>query len=411
MDAFINDINFKTVETQTLDNFNDFHDNLAFTKNTNLKIYHLNIRSLSKNYDELKIFLKQLRCSFDCIVLTETFNIAKTTFFDIEGYTTIYNNGKINKNDGVVIYIKENIDFVWEKHYLGNNCVVKIKMNIYGKSISITPIYRPPATCPKEFIVNLNEYLKNIKKEKNDHNIVIGDLNINILEKNDPVVEEYLNVMAEHGFISTINVYTRVQGDAKSCIDHLFADQISENYEEISPVVYKSSITDHFSVLLALELHTEIEKHNQVTEKWTVKYTDYGKLKTRLSEYDWNDLYNTIDVNKATEIIINRIKKETDECTIILKKKRTEIKRKCWITEGLVKSVCKKDDLYKKLQRDPENIELVTEYRTYRNKLNELIKITKTSYYKKKIEERKDNCKELWKTVKEIDGSKSRNKI
>ena len=92
-----------------------YNNNLVFTKNTNLKMYHLNIR-ISKNFDELKILLKQLCCSFDCIVLTETFNIAKTTFFYIEGYTTIHNNGKINKNDGVVIYIKENIDFVWQKH-------------------------------------------------------------------------------------------------------------------------------------------------------------------------------------------------------------------------------------------------------------------------------------------------------
>ena len=73
----------------------------------------------------------------------------------------------------------------------------------------------------------------------------------------------------------------------------------------------------------------------------------------------------------------------------LFKKEETLIKRKCWITEEFVKSVCKNDELYKKLQTDPENIELATEYRTYRNKLNELIKITKTSYYMKKIEERK----------------------
>ena len=137
------------------------------------------------------------------------------------------------------------------------------------------------------------------------------------MEKNYPVAEEYLNVMAEYGFINTVNTYTRVQGGAKSCIDHLFADQISENYEEISPVVYKSSIKDHFYILLALKLHSKIEKNKQIIERWAIKYTDYGKLKTRLSEYDWDDLCNTLDVNKATKIIINKIKKETDECTTI----------------------------------------------------------------------------------------------
>ena len=50
--------------------------------------------------------------------------------------------------------------------------------------------------------------------------MVIGDININILGKYDPVAEEYRNVMAEYGFISTINTYTRVQGGAKSCINY-----------------------------------------------------------------------------------------------------------------------------------------------------------------------------------------------
>ena len=76
-----------------------------------------------------------------------------------------------------------------------NNCVIKVKMNFYGKNISITSIYRPPATCPKKIIVNLNEYLKILKKKK---------MIIKVIEKNDPVAEEYLNVMAEYGFISTI---------------------------------------------------------------------------------------------------------------------------------------------------------------------------------------------------------------
>ena len=86
MNAFIKNINFKTVESQALANVNDFHNNnFAFTKNTNLKIYHLIIRSISKNFDDLKILLKQLCCSFDCIVLTEIFNIAQTTFFRYRG--------------------------------------------------------------------------------------------------------------------------------------------------------------------------------------------------------------------------------------------------------------------------------------------------------------------------------------
>lgn len=38
----------------------------------NLKIFSNNIRSISKNFDELSVFLEDLDSSIDCIVLTES---------------------------------------------------------------------------------------------------------------------------------------------------------------------------------------------------------------------------------------------------------------------------------------------------------------------------------------------------
>lgn len=49
------------------------HDDqlLQGESNLNLKIIHLNIRSLNKNFDELAVLLESLKCNFDLIILSE----------------------------------------------------------------------------------------------------------------------------------------------------------------------------------------------------------------------------------------------------------------------------------------------------------------------------------------------------
>ena len=55
-----------------------------------------------------------------------------------------------------------------------------------------------------------------------------------------------------------------------------------------------------------------------------------------------------------------------------------------WITKGLVKSINTKNKLYKQYLQSPSN-ERSIEFKTYRNKLNNLIRKCKREYYYKKF--------------------------
>lgn len=68
-----------------------------------------NIRSIGKNFDEFMIYLSELKDRFDCICLSETWNIENMNNFNIKGYDNYYNQGNINQNDGSVMYIRETI--------------------------------------------------------------------------------------------------------------------------------------------------------------------------------------------------------------------------------------------------------------------------------------------------------------
>lgn len=84
------------------------------------------------------------------------------------------------------------------------------------------------------------------------------------------------------------------------------------------------------------------------------------------------------------------------------------IKRKClrklnapWMTQGLLRSIRKKNRLYKKLINSP-SLSRESRYKTYKNKLTHLIRNAKRSYYDSKFESAKSDLKQTWKLLNEV---------
>ncbi|KAL3274032.1 hypothetical protein HHI36_015451 [Cryptolaemus montrouzieri] len=102
MDPYIRDFDFKIHETLSVDSFIDLTRNYDLSHHLN--ILHINIRSIDKNIDELKLHRKSLDYDFHVIALTETFQVSDPMIFGISGYSTLYNEGKYNKNEWHIIF-------------------------------------------------------------------------------------------------------------------------------------------------------------------------------------------------------------------------------------------------------------------------------------------------------------------
>ncbi len=74
-----------------------------------------------------------------------------------------------------------------------------------------------------------------------------------------------------------------------------------------------------------------------------------------------------------------------------------------WITKGLLKSINKKNKLYKQYIHSP-NVEKLRNFKTYKNKLNMLIRKAKRKYFFRKFEHSKNNMKQTWNTINNILG-------
>lgn len=192
--------------------FNDilnFDNYIANCKHLNLKLIHLNIRSIKKNFSEFCAFLQYFSFNFDIIVLTETW-LRYDIGFDIPNYNKFIKPCKYNKCDGIVVYFRNDIEVsASDIEILNSNCI-HFKFNFNNTIIELTAIYRSPNLNKAEFINDVESFLIN-KKNVNNH-IIVGDINIQILDDSmDDLGHRYMNIMYEFGFYQLLKFITRPQ--------------------------------------------------------------------------------------------------------------------------------------------------------------------------------------------------------
>ena len=154
--------------------FNDFDKNLHDTryvlpdevsnflkenKSNSFSLLHLNIRSLRKNIDSLKILLAQLNFSFKAICLTETWfeeeNASNDSLFYLPNYTCIHQVRKDRKGGSVCIYLHNSLTFRKREDLSTNSddiesLCVEIE-NTNHRNTILNLVYRPPNGLYKRF--------------------------------------------------------------------------------------------------------------------------------------------------------------------------------------------------------------------------------------------------------------------
>lgn len=397
MNQYIRDVQFSPIKTEMVEN--GHQANMVLEVNNcleNFKILQINIRSLNHNFDELLVFLSQFENNFHCIVLSETFDLKDKDlqFFNIPGYNIFYNMGSINKNDGCVMYINSQINSQVNIIQISQINVIKADLfNFGGKHITILATYRPPSSCPYAFNTSLDSYLR-LNNIKSDLCFFVGDLNIDILS-NAEYTNEYLNILSEHGFKSLINEHTRIQNESKSCLDHIFIKSKYNVDDRVLPMIVQSDITDHYITISQLILNNSSSHY---TKQKTYKHINFKKLRTAMESLSW-DFIQGVEIEAETNEFVNILTHHINNCTYVKHINHKNVKLKKWITNGLVHSINKRDSLFVKLKKNPNNNILKEQYKNYKKVLGKLIKKRKEDFYNDCVSKTRNNSKDLWNTV------------
>lgn len=267
-----------------------------------LNIIHFNIRSIQKNFNELLVFLQAFNFSYcDIIILSECWQLSNDIQYNINGYNMYYNQANINKNDGVAIFIKSNINANIRHSKLIKSGVTlsKICFELNNISFGITCGYRPPSTNVQYFLEDLEEYFShNLCKQVE---LFIGDININTNIKDDNNVNLYLSILNFFGFELTINGPTRITPNSNSCLDHIFIrNKLKTNLLKHNSFILKGDLTDHFPVMINLFCDNVSQEEVKYISKKSKKI-NYQTFQELISNENWVTVLNINDVETATK--------------------------------------------------------------------------------------------------------------
>lgn len=392
---------FGIFEEETV--INDICD-IKSTLINNESILYVNIRSLNKNFNKLEIILHKMSVRPLAIICTESWNVEVLEYYNLNGYNIYYNESKINKADGVVLYVN-------------NSVIENTAMKVYGKlrilhyniqirnsqNLQISAMYRSHDISELDFLIDYKRFLDAHKNVKN--HVIIGDYNIDILSVG-VINQEFFSCTLEHCYKPCFKGVTRPSNNKNlgSCIDNFFVKLLSIEHKAYKWI---HDITDHYPLVVNLGINTSIGKENE-----NQSFINYKKLRKIAKDTDWNELL-LHDPNLSTDLIIDEIKNCINKSTMYSKTRKKLLKnmpRKKWISEAIINSCNTKQQLYRIWKLDPHNLSLKNKYKKYAKILDKVIVDAKYKYEENQISQNIQNPKLLWETINKRIGRKTNKK-
>ena len=376
---------------------------VIYPKLKGFQIGHLNITSLTKHIEELRIFIHENSFEILCINETRFDNSIYDTEIEIAGYEIVRKDRNWN-GGGVAIYLRNNIPYV-ERGDLTPVNVEAICLEI--KKPKSKPVLIPTWYCPPDSKIDLFDRFEKFIQEIDNENkemIITGDFNCDMLsnDNNNPNVMKLKDVIDIYQLQQHINNPTRVPTSTKTLVD-LILTRIDDT-KAIDSGVMDLGISNHN--LIYIRRKVGIPGGNpKLMEIRQFKHFNTIKFQNNLREAFSNFGHHT-DPNIAwhewKEIFLHIA---DHHAPLRLRKVKSEYKS--WLTNE-IKNLSYRRDYLKKKAVSLNSPAYHEAYKKCRNQVNRLIKDLKTKFYKINLQN-STNSKDSWKIINELLNKKSKN--
>ena len=389
-------------------------------------ILHLNSRSFNKNRDFIEIFISNLKHTFSIIALSETwYKEDDSNLVDISNYTMVSVPRRGRKSGGVALYVYSSLSFKPRKDLSliqpgnhGNN-VIDHSESVFIEIISpnssniiVGNIYRAHRTDVDLFNNDLSNCLDHIVSE-NKNCYISGDFNLDILSYNsDPKITNFVNNFYANNMFPLIDRPTRITANSATILDNIFTNVLTK---KINSGVCVTDITDHYPIF-------------QITNSLDIKHISPKSFCSRsFSQVNINCFKNHLQLTNWDQVLeetspVNAYNKFFDKFMDLYNKcfpvrrrcipnaNSRRIPRKPWITQVILKSIRRKDKLYRKYrssQTESNKLALVN----YKNSLTALLRAAKKRYFSDLLDEHKNNSKQTWKVLNDLLGRNRKHQL
>lgn len=286
-----------------------------------LALVHQNIRCLNCNYRALLSQIHQFSTHINVIALTEIWNTNIETFSNLfEGYSLLVQKST-RKVGGSGFFISN--DLLFEKIDLNLNCSetedIWVILTINNIKILVGCVYHHPVYNNQNFINHLSSFLKNARlniKTKDVKNIIIlGDMNINLLDLDKEDVINYLDILESNDLCNVIDQPTRIQKNCATLIDHvLITNKLVQKHKAY---IIKSDISDHFMQLCEIQVPLKNSTRQYKDRK-------LGRIFNKKAMNKFNETviqnipniieFNILNLNEKAQLLDSVITKAYESC-------------------------------------------------------------------------------------------------
>jgi len=350
--------------------------------------------------------------NIDVIVLSECWiNNIDMYKNSLPDYGIVYSS-KLNRSGGVVLfYRKETISLIDSGcNFIPGADSVSITFDYAKlKCQTIIGIYRSPSENAKNFIENMNTWLRN----HNTTNVfaVLGDMNLCRMKyDNDTNVEDFYDSLLEYALYPTINSYTRSSTTGTTSL----IDQIFINYRNIvGNKVFSSNvdlnITDHRLQYVFIRLN-RLKANLYENERPLIRiYNESNQLKfieILNSCIFLDNRHADISSLNLYEDFQKQIHEAFEEAFPLIRLSKKKANSKTWFDSACTKALHKKQKLYK-VYKASQNCSDKERYHKYNKYYKALIQQKKDEYNRNIIENCKSDSRASWKFINKLLGKSS----
>ena len=215
-------VNFYQTQISSLDTSyyipNEVKGKLKNFQQKSFSVLHLNIPSMSKNFELFRESLDLLCLTFSAICLSETWcqpHETSDSNLRIPGYVSLHQTSKNRRGGELCIFLLESLSYKVRDELAVNfsaiECLCGEVFNKNFKSIVLNLACRRPNGDPNK----KENHFKNIlskRKITNKELVLVGYFNINILDFNESkMVQNFENLMFRHGLIPAVSIITEMR--------------------------------------------------------------------------------------------------------------------------------------------------------------------------------------------------------
>ena len=370
-----------------------------------LNILSLNIRSLPRHGGELLNLLNVFGTHFHVIVLSEigARNLSVVQHL-IPNYTFYYTIPESNNFGGVGMFLSDELlDIsIIDEYTIMKTCrcircdfeSLFVTFTYNNATYTVGGIYRHPNGNVHHFVTDLEHSI--LKLNKNNHCILAGDTNINILNYEGATELEYLTTLLSHKFLPQITLPSRITNHSATCIDHIFVRMSGSDHKYakcLSGLLY-ADISDHLPCFLSIDTGVMSKLTRPMTRIFGEKNCKY--FVEQMSNFDWDTIYRH-DCNWYDKFVLE-IKVIYEKSFPLVRLSRKRSHDKPWITSGLKTSISHNHRLYRKSLHS-RSCSISAAYKRYNKLLKRCIEKSRQAYYNTLFNDSKNSAFNLWKSL------------